>query len=319
MEQTHRAGSRRGGSTFGFTLGADRYTSAGVYDSNHDLVRTLWRRVYYLAGTYTNFPWDGKDDDGQPVPAGKYTIKLLAHDVTYAWDGVIGNSSATFLNVHRGTNSDNVLDLAFDGGRYIYEAFGFNEGDYDIRRFDIHQPQTPAHVIHNTYYTNYGLIATDGTLLYLANIGNPPDATHTTFVIAYKNSDFSQATFSSGSVVKLTQSNDSHDSQSYPSCIDVHSNGSAGRGYPSASGLAVQRAGVMPDGALRSEGGTILAVAHGDTVQSSDSVQRTVPGLDKIFLYDKISGRALGQIAIENPRRIAFDPVSGDLWIPGRR
>ena len=297
--------------TFGFNLGANCYTSAGIYNANNELVRTLWRRVYYLSGKYCNFPWDGTDDDGHLLPIGNYTIKVLCNDVTYAWDGVIGNTSSSFSNFHRGTNSDNVLDLAFDGGQYIYEAFGYNEGDYDIRRFNINRPQVPAHVIHNNYCTNYGLVATDGTTLYLANVGNPPDVTHTTFIIAYKNNDFSQTLFPAyGRTATLVQTNG--DATTFHDCIDIHSSGTKGNAYPRATGLAVQRAGGAP---FRSDGGTILAVAHGDTVQMIDKTPQTVLGSDRIYLYEKTSGKAVGSIHITNPQRIAFDPRTGDLWI----
>jgi len=59
--------------TFNFTVSQSGTTSAGVYDASTPphLVRTLWRKVYYAAGSYTA-DWDYKDDYGNVLPAGSY-------------------------------------------------------------------------------------------------------------------------------------------------------------------------------------------------------------------------------------------------------
>ncbi len=64
-----------------------RATSAGVYDAQGTLVRTLWSARPYAAGIHHAI-WDGKDDYGNAAPAGNYTVKLLAGNVHYDWDGV---------------------------------------------------------------------------------------------------------------------------------------------------------------------------------------------------------------------------------------
>ena len=75
-----------------FTLATAGTTSAGVYDSNGNLIRTLWSGVKYPAGTVTAY-WNGLDDNNNPMSNGNYTIKLLSNNVQYVWDGAMNNSS----------------------------------------------------------------------------------------------------------------------------------------------------------------------------------------------------------------------------------
>ena len=65
------AGQVDAGTTFSFTLDEPCKTSAGVYQTNGTLVRTLWSKVrYYAPGTYTTI-WNGLDDNGNAVAAGR--------------------------------------------------------------------------------------------------------------------------------------------------------------------------------------------------------------------------------------------------------
>lgn len=69
-------------------------TSAGVYDDEGVLVRTLWSAE--VGNPNRNDPaaaWDGTLEDLTVAPTGNYTIKVLAHNCTYTWEGVIGNTS----------------------------------------------------------------------------------------------------------------------------------------------------------------------------------------------------------------------------------
>src|SRR5579863_7833680 len=75
-----------------FTLSQSANVSAGVYNTSNVLVRTLWSVVPYQPGTYS-IHWDGKDDLGIAMPAGNYTVKVVSNNITYTWEGVIGNNS----------------------------------------------------------------------------------------------------------------------------------------------------------------------------------------------------------------------------------
>src|SRR4051812_22764858 len=60
-----------------FKLDAPALTSAGVYDANGTLLRTLWSGKSYSAGTYA-IEWDGKDDAGNSVNPGGKVFKVLS-------------------------------------------------------------------------------------------------------------------------------------------------------------------------------------------------------------------------------------------------
>jgi hypothetical protein len=65
------------GMNFSFILSGSCTTSAGVYDTNDHLVKTLWRKRIYTSGTNVQDAWDGTKDDGFSAPDGKYQIRLL--------------------------------------------------------------------------------------------------------------------------------------------------------------------------------------------------------------------------------------------------
>ncbi|MET0263511.1 MAG: FlgD immunoglobulin-like domain containing protein, partial [Rariglobus sp.] len=81
---------------FNFTLARDARTSAGVYNATGKLVRTLWADAHFAnAGTY-GAAWDNLDDSGAAAPPGTYTVKVMAHNANYVWEGVLGNTSDNF-------------------------------------------------------------------------------------------------------------------------------------------------------------------------------------------------------------------------------
>ena len=84
-------GSTLGGiKTGGAEYGA--ISSAGVFNSDDKLVRTLWTaHKNYPAVNQPDVAWDGTLDDGSVAPSGTYEIKVLSHDCRYSWDGVIAN------------------------------------------------------------------------------------------------------------------------------------------------------------------------------------------------------------------------------------
>ena len=88
--------------TFAFTLPRDATTSAGVYDSQGRLLRTLWRANKLPAGVHLS-DWDGTDDAGKSYAGREIVLKVIHHRVNPVWEGVIGNSSASLgdSKVHR--------------------------------------------------------------------------------------------------------------------------------------------------------------------------------------------------------------------------
>ena len=62
-----------------FTLEKDSKVSLSICDARGSTVRTGFGAVPYPAGEHT-WLWDGLGDRDNPLPAGKYTAKILSHD-----------------------------------------------------------------------------------------------------------------------------------------------------------------------------------------------------------------------------------------------
>jgi hypothetical protein len=78
-------------SDFFLPLNESGLTSAGIFDSNGYIVRTLWALETFNAGNLSG-SWDGLDDFGTPVPPGSYTWKVIRNGALYNNIGVIGNT-----------------------------------------------------------------------------------------------------------------------------------------------------------------------------------------------------------------------------------
>jgi sugar lactone lactonase YvrE len=55
------------------------FVSLAICKADGEIVRTLLTKAERPAGAQTE-KWDGRDDDGNPVPPGKYIVKALVHD-----------------------------------------------------------------------------------------------------------------------------------------------------------------------------------------------------------------------------------------------
>lgn len=102
-------------------------SSAGVYREDGTLVRTLLADAAGVSEIW----WDGRDDLGQPVPAGKYELKSIAHDVRIVDDGAIGDDGNP-LGAYNCDNADRVVPLE-DGGFIITTVY--DEAGYPLRRY----------------------------------------------------------------------------------------------------------------------------------------------------------------------------------------
>ena len=277
---------------FEFTLDASYQTSAGVF-SDGKLIRTLWRKVRYGPGSFS-YCWDGKDDNGSPVTGGPFEIRLLYHTVQYVWDGVIGNTSSASSGStpHRGSTF--MQSLAIAGSNAFY-AIGECEGFNPVSQFNTTSDQSRTSVLAPDALTNFDFVATDGTLLYMADSGSSGEtqvkpSSFNTFVIAHKLSDNSEFRFDKGKpVMRLLK---------YSSCIDVDTYSPSLKPAAAADPKSNPR---RPTGLAVQKSGNILAVAHG--------------GLNVVRLFEKTSGALLPQsIFVRNPQGLATDP-NGDLWI----
>ncbi|RZK25276.1 MAG: hypothetical protein EOO63_16260, partial [Hymenobacter sp.] len=272
-----------------FTLDKSYTTSAGVYKTDGTLVRTLWRREPYSAGTYT-VNWDGKDDAGNTLGAGQFQVKLLYHNVQYVWEGAIANTSQLQSGPHVYSGYLPIRDMAATDTA-MYLVAGYNEGQYNLRRFPHATPNYPTNVGRVDSYTSFSLVDSDGTTVYMANNeGGINSGGTASFVYALKARDNSQVTFAAGQTLRL---NGNYPDQTYASVIDLDQNSPrpASLGFTvlanAATGLAVQKSG------------NILAVAH--------------RGQNVIRLFDKTSGALLRTISASQPGSLSMSP-SGDLW-----
>ena len=275
-------------STFTFILEEPCKTSAGVFAPNGTLIRTLWSKVRYPAGT-NSAVWDGLDDCSNVVAAGLYQIKVLQHNTEYVWDGAIGNTSDAVSGptVHNGFYPMCDMTIAGTNGYYVS---GYNEGGYDFRGFWTTDPQqvvvrwSPDNAPANTSDRNWNWTATDGNWVYFgcSAASNPNNLTNNNypgFIVASQvglsNPAFSAYFSQGGPIVNGEVTN------VYPNGIYVGT-------QPGLSGLAVQ------------QNGNLLAAA--------------VAPDNRVYLLDKRSGATLTSFGVPSPGRMSFSP-DGSLWV----
>ncbi len=272
--------------TWNFTLPRAATTSAGVYDLQGRLLRTLWRAETLPAGAQRR-TWDGRDDQGQAVAPAEVEFRLIHHRMAYVWEGVIGNSStaAGGPSVHRSfLPPTSIAPVA----NRIHYAVGYNEGQPGIHGFALGAPQVDIRSLPSTDpFVGYAMLASDGVRMYWANTGG---LSHSSFIGAHDLATSARAAFSAGAPVCLNVRPDGktcYPDQAYASVIDLHTE--AG---DAPTGLAVQRRG------------RLLAVAHG--------------GRNLIRLFDKTSGARVRDITVRlQPKalnQLAMSPA-GDLWV----
>ena len=264
-------------------------TSAGVYDPQGRLVRTLWGGRRLPAGLI-EASWDGRDDDGAAVDRrAAYTVQVLAHNIRYVWEGVVGNTSSDMTGAHVHRALLPVSGMAIDAAGNAFFAVGYNELHSSMHRFRVSDPQRPSELAHGDYRREFEHVASDGERVYFANIGHALQrgtARDPTFVIGLEVADGAEHHFAAG---KLEAPADSAVSR-WQSVIDYDRGDPdwEGRSPEAASGLAVQRRGMS------------LFVAHAPR--------------NEIRIFHKADGRRLGTIALDSPLAVAV-ARDDSLWV----
>ena len=293
---------------FQFLLENDYSTSAGAFDASGRLIRTLWSNRRFRAGHH-DAVWDGRDDDGRPVPGGaEYEIRMLSHNVIYTWDGVIGNTSPDQTSPHHHAGQYFLNDLVVSGDRAFFTTT-VEEPVPSMRYFRLDQPQywhaRPA--LPMTYSANMGLIAADEERVYWAYDASPWKHTwgkggDQAFVMATDRDISREISFEAGTTtcVRLEGSrcySDGERDMNIRSAIDIVREFQEDPATPiqegarnNVTGLAVQREG------------TLLFVAHG----------RLNPS--RIHVLDKRSGRELARVSLAGVGRLVAGPGRDDLW-----
>lgn len=269
-----------------FLLPRPATTSAGVYNLQGQLIRTLWRSEALARGEHQR-TWDERDDGGRLVAEGRYQIKLVHHQLSHVWEGVIGNSSLDFggPQVHKSFAPPTAVAIV---GTRAYYAVGYNEGQPGLHGFLLSAPQHDIRPFASTDpFTSYSMIAADTTRLYWANTGG---LSRTSFIGAFDLESAKPVAFPAGRSVCLNlrpNTSQCYEGHDYQGVADLQTDASQ-----TPTGLAVQRRG------------RVLAVAHG--------------AQNLIRLFDKTSGELMREIAVplaaKALNQLAMTPA-GDLWV----
>ena len=284
---------------FAFTLPTSAATSAGVYDSSGNLIKTLWSNQTYPAGPQTA-TWDGTDDAGASMPSGSYQVRVLFNNVKYTW-GEIGNTSTSWTGIDS-WDMQGVLpvDMAIIGST-AYVANQYAEQRPNASSFPLPTPQQPSVLFSAGQCYELHFVTTDGHLLYFANTGNGWGGS-VAFIMAFDPTASQYYSFPLGEAYNAPYGQIDCGTVYPTSVIDYvapTSAGATGGGRTNIStGIAVQT------------NGQLLAVSHGAAPESSTL---TSVSQDIIRLFNKTSGAQLGVINLPNPQRLAFAP-NGDLW-----
>ena len=214
--------------TVSFTLPSAATTSAGIYDANGVLVRTLWSSVHYNAGTYSA-QWNGLDDMGVLRPNGSYQLRVLRSNVQYTWEGVVGNTSDNFTGPTVHHSPDAYFGMALNGTS-IYLTSGYQEQVSSAFKTTTTNPQQLTKQVLGRD-TNLYHVVTDGTNLYWS--ARDPHASLSSFVLVTKASDDTEASLSGATQLTMTWGG-----RTYTSVID-HVSGTGAV----ITGLAVQKTG----------------------------------------------------------------------------
>jgi len=284
-------GNLSGAMGFSFSLPERARTSAGVYDSNGKLIKTLWSNVAYSAGRHLEF-WNGTNDLGDTMPKGPYTIKLLRNNVRYEW-GLVGNTSTTPTALSSwDMQSDFPTDMVV-AGNTAYTANGYSEGRPNTSSFGLSDPQSPSNAMNLGQDIQFAHVTADDARVYFANVGNGWTGS-LGFVMAYDLATKSQYRFAAG--VSPLRSG-----PVLSGVLDVDGSGLSGSTRVHLpTGIAVQR------------NGNLLAVAHGSYFKDGASVKSASE--DRILLFNKQTGTLLGAVPVADPQRMAFS-AEGDLWV----
>jgi len=270
--------ARAASSTFTYTLSSAATTSAGAYKADGTLVRTLWNNEPRPAGANTA-TWDGLDDNAQPLPADTYQVKVLAHNVTYTWEGFIGNTSTNQTGSTTYRIFGQLKDMTVTASD-MYVTTGYNEKRALWNRISLSDTNAVAANGVADFARTSRLAATDGNVVYFSinSVNSTYHPTLPSFITAVNASTGAAYPFSAGITAPRTGT------QGYLFSAADFTDGETN--IP--TGLAVQKTGAY------------LFVAR--------------RGLNQINVLSKTTGAAVGSLAVTEPGRIATT-ADGDLWV----
>jgi hypothetical protein len=159
--------------SFSYNLPQTGYVSLGIFNAEDNLVRTLLTAEKRQAGENVE-RWDGLNDFGDVLPAGKYTAKMLNHQgITQEWIVSLHNSGNPPWVTSDGKGSwggDHgfPLDVAAAGNR-VYLLWDYAEAGWNlIGCTPDGQKQWGTWVYQN--YPAPNSLATDGKVVYVSQV-----------------------------------------------------------------------------------------------------------------------------------------------------
>jgi sugar lactone lactonase YvrE len=271
--------------SFEFSCTIDRpgLNSAGIYDSAGRLVQVLRTMEKADAGQIKG-KWNGKDQEGKPVPPGEYTWKIVVNRSKYENIGTIGNTG------HPPTTSGHVPVLleavAVDAKDGLYTVHDWDEAHFSVIKWS---PQDGRAEFNTGNAVSEALlkgiaVEPDGSYAYVSGYENINDRTNSKFAIwriklapgkgNSKVEDFSNA----GRRILVYDGNAQFPARASAKDRDIMN---------------------MP----------LLSLALlGDTLYATDALK------GRILLYDKKSGKLKQEIALPLACGIAVEP-NGKIWV----
>ncbi len=282
---------------FSVQLSQGGLTSAGIFDANGRIVRTLWALETFNAGNF-NCSWDGLDDFGAPVPPGSYTWKVLRNGAQYKNVGVIGNTGLPPIT--SGHVPSLIEGVAVDSQGNVYSVHDWDEPHFDVIRWspaDGKSAMNTGHPVGEALLKGIA-VEPDGSFAYVTGYGDSlTDRTKSKFSIWRIN--LAPQLAESQRVVNFTQQGRS---------IKVY-DGNVG-GYPNAGYPTPE----YPATATEADKEVMRVPLISIAVQGSGLYVTDAIG-GRILKYDKVSGNyqsTIGGVPVACGLAIASN---GNIWV----
>jgi len=276
---------------FSYELPKDGLTSAGVFDADGKLVRTLWRLTTQPAGKY-NATWGGMTDMEEPAPAGKYEVRVVLNNGVYKNVGIIGNTGTPPNEL--GHIQGVAVDLCVDNAGRIYTANLWDEAGHDFKVFN---PDGTTAIHANFQIRNGSIsggpyaIAVDEGFLYCA-VEEWPNKTGNI------RQQIQRFTRDKGERAAFTDE-------------------TLAKNFAGHIQLYEQASGVIPEGADPADAALVRSPLKALAVRGDDLLCVDTQG-GKILWFNKATGKKVGEFNVRLPHAMAVD-AKGQVWVGHER
>lgn len=278
-------------------------TSAGVYNENGSLVRTLWSAKEETEGKKSGV-WDGKDDFGNFMNDGSYKVKVLSSNVSYEIEGLIGNNSEIESLYSNMSNYYPISDMAYANGK-MYYAEQYTEARTMWRRFDVDNPHEVSGYITGQNKTSVRC-ATDGETVYWLNfqplsVTNNGEEMPMMFVAGLDIASNMEKVFEEGT--PLWRSKIGNPVKRFESAVGLEQYDEYKAVYGNGDGMTAWNK-------FASES------FFGDIAVTSENpyLAVTFPRRNYVKIMNKYTGEVLCENSVDNPTMLSYDNL-GRLWV----